>query len=205
MIDPVIAEHLKATTEEESINSARRTLLRGGLMGGLAALGTFMAPLPVQAARLHMPDAGKFQIAFRNQHTGDTFNGTYRIGNKYLPDAFQQINYVLRDFRQNEIFPIDPRVIDILYLTRAKAGMGNQPYEVLSGYRSPKTNSMLRRVSTGVARNSLHLTGQAIDIRMPGLRTAALRDAARGLRAGGVGYYPKSNFVHIDTGRVRSW
>ncbi|MBU0799400.1 MAG: DUF882 domain-containing protein [Alphaproteobacteria bacterium] len=164
-----------------------------------------MTPMPVEAARLAMPDAGRFQIAFRNQHTGESFNGTYRVGNKYLPDAFKRINIVLRDFRRNEVYPIDPRVIDILYMVRAKTGSQGGTFEVLSGYRSPKTNAMLRKASGGVAKNSLHLTGQAIDIRMDGINTRKLNEVAKSLDAGGVGYYPRSNFVHLDTGRVRHW
>jgi uncharacterized protein YcbK (DUF882 family) len=183
----------------------RRDILRTGLWGGLALGLGMLAPLPAQAARVSMPDAGRFQIAFRNQHTGESFSGAYRVGNKYLPDAFKQINVVLRDFRVNEVFPIDPRVIDILYMIRAKTGSQGGTFEVLSGYRSPKTNAMLRRASGGVAKNSLHLTGQAIDIRMDGVSTKRLGEVARTLQAGGVGYYPRSNFVHVDTGRIRHW
>lgn len=184
---------------------SRRSILRGGLWGGLALGVGAMMPFPVEAARLVMPESGRFQISFRNQHTGESFNGTYRVGNKYLPDAFKRINIVLRDFRRNEIYPIDPRVIDILYMVRAKTGNQTASYEVLSGYRSPKTNAMLRASTGGVARNSLHLTGQAIDVRMNGVNTRGLNEAAKSLNAGGVGYYPRSNFVHLDTGRVRHW
>ncbi|MBU0859554.1 MAG: DUF882 domain-containing protein, partial [Alphaproteobacteria bacterium] len=116
-----------------------------------------------------------------------------------------RINIVLRDFRRNEVYPIDPRVIDILYMVRAKTGSQGGTFEVLSGYRSPKTNAMLRKASGGVAKNSLHLTGQAIDIRMDGINTRKLNEVAKSLDAGGVGYYPRSNFVHLDTGRVRHW
>lgn len=187
------------------LDLSRRSLLRGGLWGGLALGLGAMTPLPVEAARLAMPESGRFQISFRNQHTGESFNGTYRVGNKYLPDAFKRINIVLRDFRRNEIYPIDPRVIDILYMVRAKTGTQSGSYEVLSGYRSPKTNAMLRASTGGVARNSLHLTGQAIDVRMDGVNTRRLNEVAKSLNAGGVGYYPRSNFVHLDTGRVRHW
>lgn len=190
---------------DEHIDHSRRSWLRGGVCGGLALGLAAMTPLPVQAARLAMPNEGQFRIAFRNQHTGESFNGTYRIGNRYMPDAFRQINVVLRDFRMNEIYPIDPRVIDIMYMVRAKSGRQNATFEVLSGYRSPRTNNMLRRASGGVAKNSLHLTGQAIDIRMDGVNTRQVNEVAKSLNAGGVGYYPRSNFVHLDTGRVRHW
>ena len=118
-----------------------------------------------------------------------------------MPEAFEQINTVLRDFRTGDVFPIDPRVVDILFALRQKTG-ANAPYEVLSGYRSPKTNALLARNGDGVASNSLHMTGQAIDIRLPGYSTKKLSEASVSLRAGGVGYYAKSNFVHLDTGQV---
>lgn len=181
----------------------RRDILRAGVLGGL--LLPAMA-LPVQAAgRLAIPSgAGTMTIAFRNQHTGESFNGAYRVGSRYMPEAFERINHVLRDFRTGEVFPIDPRVIDILYLVRQKSG-ATTPYEVLSGYRSPKTNALLARSGGGVAANSLHMTGQAIDIRLPGYSTKKLSDLGASLRAGGVGYYRQSNFVHLDTGQVRRW
>lgn len=180
---------------------------RGLLKTGLLTLGTglvTMASSSAWAAAMRMPNAGSFKVSFRNQHTGESFNGVYRVGNKYLPDAFDQINHVLRDFRTGEEFPIDPRSIDIVYMLQSKTGT-KQQLEVLSGYRSPKTNAMLRQVSTGVAKNSLHMVGQAIDLRLPGYSTSRLRDVAIDLRAGGVGYYPKSDFVHVDSGKVRHW
>ncbi|MCB9991300.1 MAG: DUF882 domain-containing protein [Rhodospirillales bacterium] len=181
----------------------RRDIIKAGVLGGL--LLPAMAAVPVQAARLAIPSsAGAMKIAFRNQHTGESFNGVYRVGDRYMPEAFEQINHVLRDFRTGEVFPFDPRVIDILYSVHEKSG-SNEPYEVLSGYRSPKTNALLARNGDGVAQNSLHMTGQAIDIRLPGFSTKKLSDLGAGLRAGGVGYYRKSNFVHMDTGQVRRW
>lgn len=179
----------------------RRDVLKSGLW---AAAGSLLLPSVAQAAAVKLPKGGTYDISFANTHTGERFSGTYRVGNKYLPDAFEEINYVLRDFRTGEVFPIDPRALDILYMVQRKTDRKG-PLQVLSGYRSPKTNNMLRNASTGVARNSMHLTGQAIDFRMAGVSTRGLRDIARGLQAGGVGYYPRSDFVHIDTGRVRSW
>lgn len=190
---------------DESSEISRRDIL-GHAALGVAVLGAAsLFPLSAEAARVPMPESGAFQIAFRNQHTGESFSGAYRMGNRYLPEAFKRINVVLRDFRMNEVFPIDPRVIDILYMVRAKTGQGNRTFEVLSGYRSPRTNAMLRKASGGVAKNSLHLTGQAIDFRLDGVSTRSLNKTACALEAGGVGYYPRSNFVHVDTGRVRHW
>lgn len=183
----------------------RRDVLKAGLTGMLGILPALvLGSLPAQATTFAASKADPFNITFRNQHTGETFSGAYRVGGKYLPDAFDRINEILRDFRTGEVFPVDPRVIDILYMTHRKAGV-NQPYEILSGYRSPRTNSMLNRVSEGVAQHSLHLTGQAVDVRLPGYSTRKLRNVAVNIRAGGVGYYADSNFVHIDTGKVRTW
>ncbi len=190
--------------EDKIKNISRRDIMKAGLSSLVAAplLGAMSSP--VSAARFAMPDEGAFKIAFHNVHTGESFNGVYRVGSKYMPDAFERINYVLRDFRSNEIFPIDPRTMDILYTLHKKSGSKSN-FEILSGYRCPKTNDMLRRTGTGVAKNSFHLTGQAIDIRLPGYSMNNLHKIAQNLRSGGVGYYRKSNFVHIDTGKVRFW
>ena len=178
----------------------RRDILKMGLAGFLGSVIPLTFPGDAEA----ITNFASWKISFRNAHTGESFNGVYRVGNRYLPDAFDRINYVLRDFRTNEVFPMDPRVIDLVKVVQEKSRPGT-PLEILSGYRSPKTNAMLRNASSGVARNSYHMYGQAIDIRMPGFSTKKLRDVARRERVGGVGFYPKSNFVHVDTGDVRSW
>lgn len=177
----------------------RRQVLRLGLAGMLASIVPFTFAGEAKAAA---HDA--WRVTFRNAHTGDSFNGVYRVGNKYLPDAFERLNYVLRDFRTGEIFPMDPRVIDLMAIVQRKAAQ-KRPINIFSGYRSPKTNSYLRHASTGVAKNSFHMYGQALDMHIDGYSTKKLRNIALDLRAGGVGYYPKSDFVHIDTGSVRSW
>lgn len=183
----------------------RRDLLKAGLAGMMGILPVLLlGGMPAEAATFSASRTDAYNITFRNQHTGEVFSGPYRVGGKYLPDAFEQINQILRDFRTGEVFPVDPRIIDILYMTHRKAG-ANQPFEVLSGYRSPRTNDMLRRVGEGVAQHSLHLTGQAVDVRLPGYSTRKLRNVAVNIRAGGVGYYASSNFVHMDTGKVRTW
>lgn len=153
---------------------------------------------------LAVPQSGAHRVYFRNNRTGESFNGVYRVGDKYLPESFDQISHILRDTRNNETFPIDPRMIDIIYVMQRTLET-NEPYQVLSGYRSPRTNAMLARVSYGVARHSLHMTGQAIDVRLDGRGPHAIRAAAVDLHAGGVGYYPKSGFVHIDSGNFRTW
>lgn len=181
----------------------RRDVLKFGMMVAATGAGACLMSAPALAA-LKMPRADSYRVNIRNAHTNETFSGVYRVGNRYLPDSFDKLNTVLRDFRTGEVFPIDPKAIDILCLLQQKTGQKG-PIEVLSGYRSPKTNTMLRKASGGVAKNSLHMVGQAIDIRAPGFSTVRLRDVAIGLEAGGVGYYSRSNFVHIDTGRVRNW
>lgn len=178
----------------------RRDVLKMGLGGLLASIVPLMPAGSAQAAAHYAP----WRISLRSAHTGDSFSGVYRVGDKYLPEAFERINYVLRDFRTGDVFPMDPRVLDIVTMVHDKAGQ-SAPLEVLSGYRSPRTNARLRNASTGVARNSYHMYGQAMDIRLPGYSTRRLRQIARGLKAGGVGYYPRSDFIHVDTGKVRSW
>ncbi len=180
--------------------ASRRDVLH--VAAGLAATGFLSCGMvkPVLA----VPNTGAHRVYFRNTHTGESFNGVYRVGNKYLPEAFDQITHLLRDYRNNESFPVDPRAIDILYVVQRTLGT-TEPYQILSGYRSPRTNAMLARVSYGVARNSLHMTGQAIDVRLDDKSSGHIRDCATRLHAGGVGYYPKSNFVHIDSGLFRTW
>lgn len=181
----------------------RREILK---FGGIAALAGLFSLSPVSKAIAARGEFGAARVSFRNSHTGESFSGVYRVGDKYLPEAFDRINYVMRDFRANEVFPMDPEAIDLIKLVHDKTG-SDRPLEVLSGYRSPKTNAMLRGVSarTGVARNSLHMFGQAVDIRMSEFNSKKLYNVAKSLHAGGVGYYPKSNFVHVDTGEVRFW
>jgi uncharacterized protein YcbK (DUF882 family) len=189
------------TRNPSNFDESRRHVLGAGLAGfvGVAA----MSPLSALAAS---GASATRRVSFRNAHTGDSFSGTYRVGDRYLPEAFERINYVLRDFRTGEVFPMDPKLMDILALVQKKNG-SRSAFDILSGYRSPKTNSMLRTrgKTTGVAKNSFHMYGQAMDIQLPGTSPASVRKAAISLRAGGVGYYPKSKFVHVDTGNVRSW
>jgi uncharacterized protein YcbK (DUF882 family) len=146
-------------------------------------------------------------LSFFNTHTGERLKTTYCTGGSYLPDSLKDLNYILRDFRANEIKPIDPRVFDLLHELGGTLET-DQPFHIISGYRSPHTNAILRErggAATGVASHSLHMDGQAIDIRVPGVKLNHLRDAARALKIGGVGFYPDLNFVHVDVGRVRYW
>jgi uncharacterized protein YcbK (DUF882 family) len=146
-------------------------------------------------------------LSFFNTHTGERLTTAYRRGTTYEPAALARIDLILRDFRTNAVKPIDPALLDLLHQLRRRLRT-DQPFHVISGYRAPETNSMLRSrggVDSGVASNSLHTVGKAVDIRIPGIRLDALRAAASSLKLGGVGFYPRSNFVHVDTGRVRFW
>ena len=176
-----------------------KTLDRRSFLGiGAATLGGVLIPGLVSTAEAAtfkggVVSSGSRRLSFRNAHTGESFSGVYRVGNKYLPDSFKQINMVLRDFRTDQVYPMDPRVIDILYSVHRMTGQST-PFEIISGYRSPKTNNMLRKASSGVAKKSLHMQGRAIDLRMEGYSTKRIRDIAASLRAGGVGYYSRKRF-----------
>ena len=143
-------------------------------------------------------------LAVYNVHTGESINTTYWEGGEYIPGALHEVNYLFRDFRANETRDIDPRLLDVLYDLRILADT-SKPIDLVSGYRSYATNAMLAAQSEGVARHSMHIEGKASDIHIPGVELRDLRRAALSLGAGGVGYYPQSNFVHVDTGRVRFW
>jgi len=177
---------------------------RSFLKLGLACAATLALPLP-SFAKVSLPKARGKSLSFYNTHTGEELKKVvFWADGNYLPDALTNINYLLRDFRTNEIIGIDPQLCDQLFALRQSLGT-DRPFHIISGYRSPKTNHMLRSRSKGVATNSLHLVGRAVDIRIPGQRLADVRRVALSMQAGGVGYYPTSDFVHMDTGSVRRW
>jgi uncharacterized protein YcbK (DUF882 family) len=144
------------------------------------------------------------QLSFVHTHTGEALTLTYADPGGYLASALERVNVLLRDFRTDEIHSIDPALLDLLHAVAA-ATRTAEPFHVISGYRSPRTNAVLRMRSEGVAKASLHMQGRAIDIRLPDVPLRRLRETAVGLRLGGVGYYAASDFVHVDTGRVRLW
>jgi uncharacterized protein YcbK (DUF882 family) len=143
-------------------------------------------------------------LSFTHTHTGERLAVEYFSAGTYLEDALVTIDHFLRDFRTGDVHTIDPGLLDLLYGLAAITDT-TRPFQVISGYRSPVTNEMLRHRSEGVAAGSLHMKGQAIDIRLADVPLAKLRSAALDARRGGVGYYPASDFVHVDTGRVRTW
>lgn len=149
----------------------------------------------------------KYSLHLHHLHTGEDLNIVYRVGNTYLPSALEKLNYFLRDHRTEDESHYDPKEFDVLHNLLAKLHKQDSVIDIVCGYRTPWSNEFLRTRSanTGVAKNSQHTLAKAIDIRIPGIATRKLRDTALSLRAGGVGYYPISQFVHVDVGPVRTW
>jgi uncharacterized protein YcbK (DUF882 family) len=174
----------------------RRELLRGGL----ALAGAALPALPAFA----FPEASVRRLGFNHLHTGETLDVAYWENGAYVPDALSAVNHVLRDWRTDTVHQIDPRLLDLLTALQGRLDKAER-FQVICGYRSPATNAMLHEHSAEVATHSLHMVGQAIDIRLGDVQLTSLRDAALGLAIGGVGYYPGSDFVHVDVGRVRRW
>jgi len=143
-------------------------------------------------------------LSLYNLHTGENLNTVYWADGQYIPDAIGGINRILRDHRTGESSQIDPLLLNLLHRIHAQLDVA-QPFHIISGYRSPASNATLAATTSGVAKHSLHMDGKAIDIRLPGCDLDQLRQMALAMKAGGVGYYPESDFVHIDVGRVRSW
>jgi uncharacterized protein YcbK (DUF882 family) len=143
-------------------------------------------------------------LAFHNTHTGDQLKLTYFEQGRYVKGALSEINHLFRDHHDNTVYPIDPALLDQLYDLKHTLEV-RKPFHIVSGYRSPATNADLRKHSDGVARNSLHMEGRAIDIRIEGLDSIRIRNVALAMQSGGVGYYERSDFVHLDTGNVRTW
>lgn len=169
-----------------------------------ARLAVAGAVLPLaRPALASLPNARSLE--FDHTHTGESVSVVFAIGNHFVPEALGTLNRFLRDHYSGEVGRIDPQLFELLFRTRQELGT-DQPFQVISGYRCATTNSTLRNTrGGGVARHSLHMEGKAIDIRIPGVPLSDLRDAAMAQQSGGVGFYPRDRFVHIDTGRVRYW
>jgi uncharacterized protein YcbK (DUF882 family) len=179
----------------------RRHFLAWGVAGAALALPALAMPHIANAATIA---ANQRKLALANLHTGETLKTVYWEGGNYVPGALGEINHILRDFRTNDVHPIDAKLLDLLNTLHHKLG-SSVPFSVISGYRSPKTNATLAEASNGVAKHSLHMEGQAIDIHLEDVALKDLRRGAIALKRGGVGYYPASDFVHVDVGRVRTW
>jgi uncharacterized protein YcbK (DUF882 family) len=165
-------------------------------------MGAVLSTAPVRAR--DAPPAGERALALLNTHTGESLRATYWAEGEYQAGELAALNRLLRDHRSGDIAVMDQRLFDLLHDLQQATGKGGT-FQIISGYRSPATNTRLRHEGRGVAENSLHTRGQAIDIRLAGLELRDLHRAALALRRGGVGHYPRSNFIHVDTGRVRAW
>ncbi len=173
----------------------RREILRVG-MASVAAVA--VAPNWARAS------TGRVRVLnLYETHSHETYAEAYWVDGAYDPGAMARLNHLLRDWRSGELAAIDRRLIDLLHDLQ-QAG-GGEPLHIISGYRSPETNAERAAVNGGVARNSYHVKGQAVDLRVPGRSLTGLRDMAVALAAGGVGFYPRSDFIHVDTGPVRTW
>ncbi|WP_420878306.1 DUF882 domain-containing protein [Sphingobium yanoikuyae] len=174
---------------------------RRSALFGAAACG--MAQLFSKPSWAAIPER---RLAFRNLHNSEHIDICYFSGGRFRRDGIAELNHFMRDWRTGEAIRMDTSLLDTLVHLQAATGADKRAYfTLISGYRSPKTNGRLHRNSTGVASKSQHMLGKAVDIRLKNIRLANLHKAALSLRAGGVGYYPESNFVHVDTGRVRHW
>jgi uncharacterized protein YcbK (DUF882 family) len=171
------------------------------VLGLIAALAS---PAGAASPTLKTPQAS-YRLRLYHTHTNERIDIVYRLGDTYLPAAVQRLDEFLRDHRTGDVHAFDPRIFDVLHDVAARLHHADSEIDIICGYRTPWSNDFLRRTTTGVAEHSLHMEGEAIDIRIPGISTATLRRAAMTLGRGGVGYYPQSQFVHVDVGRVRYW
>ncbi|WP_371155354.1 YcbK family protein [Jannaschia sp. 2305UL9-9] len=179
-------------------------LSRRGLLGAFAATAVAAAPTYSKAAGFLRGGGDIRRIKMHNARTGETMDTIYWVEGRYVTDALKEINFFFRDWRRNEVKQIDNRTVDIIAATHNLVD-ASEPFLLLSGYRSPATNAMLRSRSSGVARNSLHLQGQAADLRLSSRSVSQVSRAAASCGAGGVGRYSGSNFTHVDCGVVRTW
>lgn len=186
--------------ENRHSDADRRGFLRMGLGFGAAVAGAFLLPEEA-AAVMRVPSR---MVSMHNMHTGESLRVEYWARGKYDPSAMRRIERLMRDHRTGQVHSIDRRLIDIVFQLQRMLG-SKEPVHVVSGYRSPETNAYLREISDGVAQNSFHMSGRAVDLYFQDRPLRLLRKAALSLRAGGVGYYPDSDFVHVDTGPVRRW
>lgn len=177
---------------------------RGFLKTSLSACVLMTLPLAVPLSQANMLQPTERKLGFLNLHTGERIQSVYWAEGKYIPEALHAIRHVLRDHRTGDLHSMDTELFNLLHLLQNQMNT-NQEFHVISAFRSEKTNAMLAGRSGGVANQSLHTQGKAIDIRLPGHKLSDLRTAALSLKVGGVGYYPKSDFIHIDTGRTRFW
>lgn len=191
--------HSKDTRKLAGQKISRRNFLKLGFFA--TAISIF--PFP-SFADIHDSHSREKVLSFYNIHTRESLRTVYRDKGEYVPEALKSINYIMRDHRGDKIKTIDTNLLDLLYAIHSRLNT-RQYFHIISGYRSPATNAFLIRHSSGVARNSLHMYGKAVDIRVPNIPLPLVRQAAVDLGDGGVGYYPDSNFIHIDVGELHYW
>lgn len=180
-------------------------MTRRALLGGLISIPVLAAAPAFTATPALLKGAGKFRkLSLVNDRTGEWLNTVYWAEGEYIPEALEAINHILRDWREDKACRMDPQVIDILAATHRLLDV-EEPFEIVSGYRTPRTNAMLRRESRGVAKNSYHVKGMAVDVSMKSRSVWQISRAGLALAAGGVGRYSRSDFVHLDSGPVRQW
>ncbi|WP_264759718.1 YcbK family protein [Thermohalobaculum sediminis] len=176
---------------------------RSFLIGAAALSGLCATPIPAAPAVLR--GKGDFRsLALVNRRTGEWIKSVYWLEGEYIPEALDAMNHILRDWRQDQATPMDPTVLDILAATHGLLDT-SEPFEIISGYRTPDTNQMLRNRSKGVASNSYHMKGMAVDVTLKSRSVRQISGAGQSLKAGGVGKYSRSQFVHLDSGPVRDW
>jgi len=173
----------------------------------IASLVALIVPAPAlnPGVRIAAPTGPVYELRLYHTHTNERLDIIYRHGNSYDPVALEKLEHFLRDHRTNDVRAYDPRVFDLLHDLTSSLGRPNSEIDIVCGYRTPWSNAFLRSRSSAVAQHSLHMQAMAIDIRVPGVSTKQLRDAALRLHEGGVGYYAREQFVHVDVGRVRRW
>jgi uncharacterized protein YcbK (DUF882 family) len=191
---PLVCYHFGMFSSRAAFHRIRFALLICGILF-LPSRITKANSVPVEERRLSL-----FHL-----HTNERIDIVYKRGDSYLPDAIDRLDHFLRDHRTGDVTQLDPRLFDLLHDLTAALGRAGAEIDIVCGYRTPWSNEFLRRTTSGVAMHSQHIEGKAIDIRIPGVPTAEVRDAALRLHRGGVGYYPQSQFVHVDVGRVRHW
>ena len=186
------------------MNGFQRSLSRRGFIT-LGLITALSSAIPFEAlGAVRKMIAPERSLSLYNAHTGEKMRSTYWCQGRYVPGALAEINRILRDHRTGDIKKIDKNLLDLLYMLHGEFNT-SEPFHIISGYRSAKTNNLLRKRSRGVAKSSLHTCGKAVDIRLPGRKLENLLTAAVELKRGGVGYYPDAEFIHVDVGRVRYW
>jgi len=189
------------------VQAARKISLwvAGAMVFLIASSGAPMQSRAVSSQQSVSQESQNRRLRLYNTHTAERIELVYRQGDQYVPGALAKLDYFLRDHRTGDVRHFDPRLYDILFDLTSSIGNPGGEIDIICGYRTSSTNESLRAHTTGVAKNSLHIQAEAIDLRMPGIDTLKLRQAALALRRGGVGYYPHSDFIHVDVGRVRQW